>query len=167
MDGNLHRGVITGCNDAFIINASTREYLIDEDAGSNELIKPLLRGRGLRKWKSGLSNEYLITIASSINGEWPWSNSTSTSEAELIFSETYPVIYHHLSYYRDRLITRDDQGKFYWELRSCSYYDELKSRKLSIQILVHLCVQVMILHRHIVYKLLIFCLLRIFLCLQF
>ena len=130
MDGTLHRGMITGCNEALIIDAPTREYLIDEDAGSDELIKPLLRGRNLHRWKAESANEYLITIASSTNREWPWSDASSNSEAEQIFAETYPMIYQHLSGYRDRLVARDDQGVFYWELRSCSYYDEFEKPKI-------------------------------------
>ena len=123
-------GIKTGCNDAFIIDASTREYLVDEDAGSDELIKPLLKGRNLRRWKAESANEYLITIASSTNREWPWSDASSNSEAEQIFAEVYPMIYQHLSGYRDRLVARDDQGVFYWELRSCSYYDEFEKPKI-------------------------------------
>ena len=130
VDRKFYFGIKTGCNDAFIIDASTREYLIDEDAGSGELIKPLLRGRNLHKWKAVSGNEYLIAIPSSTNKEWPWSNARNVSEAELIFSETYPVIYHHLSFYRDRLIARSDQGKFYWELRSCVYYTEFEKPKI-------------------------------------
>ncbi len=129
VDG-FYRGVVTGCNDAFIIDADTREYLIDEDAGSNELIKPLLRGRNLRKWKAESANEYLIAIASSTNREWPWSNTRSTVEAEQIFSEIYPAICSHLRNYRDRLIARDDQGTFHWELRACSYYNEFEKPKI-------------------------------------
>ncbi len=129
VDG-FYRGVVTGCNDAFIIDADTREYLIDEDAGSNELIKPVLRGRHLRKWKETSANEYLIAIASSMNREWPWSDTRNEAEAERIFAETYPVIYQHLSDYHERLIARDDQGKFYWELRSCAYYDKFEKPKI-------------------------------------
>ena len=130
VDGRLYRGVTTGCNDAFIIDTDTREYLIDEDAGSNELIKPMLRGRHLRKWKETSANEYLIAIASSGNREWPWSDARNDAEAERIFAETYPVIYQHLSDYYERLIARDDQGKFYWELRSCDYYTEFEKSKI-------------------------------------
>ena len=35
-----------------------------------------------------------------------------------------------MSYYRDRLIARDDQGTFYWELRACSYYNEFEKPKI-------------------------------------
>jgi len=104
--------------------------LIDEDAGSNELIKPVLRGRHLRKWQETSANEYLIAIASSVNREWPWSEAGNDTEAERIFAETYPIIYQHLNDYHQRLIARDDQGRFYWELRSCAYYDEFEKPKI-------------------------------------
>ena len=43
--------------------------------------------------------------------------------------KTYPAIYQHLNGYRKRLIARDDQGKFYWEFRSCTYYAEFEKQK--------------------------------------
>ena len=128
--GRLYRGIVTGCNDAFVINADTREWLIDEDGGSDELIKPLFRGRDISKWKTDSTDLYIIAIASSTNKEWPWSDASDESEAEEIFSEYYPVIFEHLNGYRERLIPRDDQGKFYWELRSCSYYAEFDEPKI-------------------------------------
>ena len=128
--GRLYRGIVTGCNDAFIINADTREWLIDEDSRSDELIKPLFRGRDISKWKTDLTDFYIIAIASSANREWPWSDASDEEEAEQIFSECYPVIFEHLNGYRERLIQRDDQGKFYWELRSCSYYTEFEEPKI-------------------------------------
>ena len=126
----LYRGLITGCNDAFIIDESVRAQLIAEDANSAELIKPLLRGRDLRRWKSAEANRYLIAIASSVNREWPWSDAEDEAEAEQVFATTYPAIHHHLNHYRARLLARDDQGEFYWEFRSCSYYAEFEKPKV-------------------------------------
>ena len=126
----LYRGIITGCNDAFIIDEDTRDWLIDEDTGSDELIKPLFRGRDISKWKTNSTDLYIIAIASSANREWPWSDASSEREAEQIFVEHYPAIFEHLNRYRDRLILRDDQGKFYWELRSCAYYAEFNKPKI-------------------------------------
>ena len=129
VDG-FYRGVVTGCNDAFIINESMRQQLVTEDAKSDELIKPLLRGRNLRRWQAVSANEYLIVIASSTNKGWPWADARSNSEAERIFERNYPAIYQHLSGYRERLIVRNDQGKFYWELRPCLYYAEFGKSKI-------------------------------------
>ena len=132
VNGNFYRGLTTGCNDAFVISRSVRQRLIAEDASVKKLIKPSLRGRTLKdgKWKLSLVDEYIIVIASSANKEWPWSEATNDSEAEQIFANTYPVIYQHLIGYRDKLITREDQGRFYWELRSCAYYAEFEKPKI-------------------------------------
>ena len=130
VDGDFYRGVITGCNDAFIIDALTRQQLITEDVNSGELIKPLFRGRNLQKWKTEATDEYLIAIASSANLEWPWSDAANDLEAEQLFAQTYPAIYQHLNAYRERLIERNDQGTFYWELRSCAYYSEFGKPKI-------------------------------------
>lgn len=132
IDDSFYRGLTTGCNDAFVISESVRQQLIAEDVSSNELIRPSLRGDTLkkRKWKEVVANEYIIVIESSANREWPWSSARNNTEAERIFENTYPAIYQHLSSYRDRLINRDDQGKFYWELRSCTYYAEFEKPKI-------------------------------------
>ena len=129
---NFYRGLTTGCNEAFVISDSVRQRLIAEDASSIELIKPSLRGRTLKdsKWKLNSVDEYIIVITSSANKEWPWSGTTDESEAERIFSNTYPSIYQHLIGYRDKLMTREDRGRFYWELRSCAYYAEFEKPKI-------------------------------------
>ena len=118
VDGDFYIGVITGCNDAFIIGESVRQQLIAEDARSSKLIKPVLRGRNLRKWQAMSTKDYLIAIASSDDREWPWSDAKDDTKAERIFAKTYPAIYQHLSSYRERLIASTNKGKFYWELRA-------------------------------------------------
>ena len=129
VDGQFYIGMITGYNDAFIIDTATRQRLIAEDAKSGEVIKPLFRGRALRKWQTPASDLYLIAIASSANREWPWSMAED-SEAERIFAEAYPAIYQHLLVHREKLIPRDNQGKFYWELRACAYYADFEKSKI-------------------------------------
>ena len=129
VDGQFYIGMITGYNDAFIIDTATRQRLIAEDTKSSEVIKPLFRGRDLRKWQAPASDLHLIAIASSANREWPWSTAED-SEAERIFVQTYPAIYQHLLVHREALIPRDNQGKFYWELRACAYYADFEKSKI-------------------------------------
>ena len=127
----LHMGLKTGRNEAFLINADTRDHLIDEDAGSEELIKPVLKGEAVFKWKTKPpDDDYLITIESSTNRHWPWSEEGDKSEAEQIFAEYYPAIFEHLNCYREQLIKRQDQGKYYWELRPCDYYADFDKPKI-------------------------------------
>ena len=44
------RGVVTGCNRAFVIDAATRARMLDEDPTCERLIRPLLRGRDVQRW---------------------------------------------------------------------------------------------------------------------
>ena len=125
----IYRGVLTGLNEAFYIDEATKERLIQEDPKSEELIRPLLRGRDLKKWSADLQ-KYLITIPSSANKKWNWSNVKLEKEAEAIFIKSYPAISTYLLQYKDRLKKRDDKGAFYWELRSCAYYAEFDKPKI-------------------------------------
>ena len=114
----------------FIIDASTREHLIAADPNSNQLIKPVLRGRDTRKWRVEWANLYMIVLESSSNREWPWSDAENEETAERIFSETYPSVYCYLEPLKEQLSSRSVQGKFYWELGPCSYYTEFEKPKI-------------------------------------
>lgn len=133
VEGRFYRGVLTGLNEAFVIDEATRQRLIAEDTKSADLIKPWLRGRDIRKWKAQWAGLYLITIASSANKEWPWTKKRTEAAARLSFAKAYPAIHQHLSSHEDKLRRRDDQGKFWWELRACVYWDEFKRPKLVYQ----------------------------------
>ena len=130
VNGDIYRGLITGYDAAFVIDSSTREQLIANSPPSSAFIKPLLRGRYTRKWNAKESNEYLIAMASSTNADWPWSDAENDTGAEQIFAEAYPAVHEHLKPYREKLIRRTAQGKFYWELPSCSYRDEFEKAKI-------------------------------------
>ncbi len=130
VEGRFYRGVLTGLNEAFVIDEATRKRLITEDPKSADLIKPWLRGRDIRKWKAEWAGLYLITIASSANQEWPWSKEKTEAKARPLFAKAYPAINRHLSRHEVKLRKRDDQGKFWWELRSCIYWDEFKKPKI-------------------------------------
>lgn len=58
--GHIYRGVLTGLNEAFVIDEATRNQLINEDTTSKELIKPFLAGRDIKRYERPLSNKYLI-----------------------------------------------------------------------------------------------------------
>ena len=61
-DINVYRGITTGCNEAFIIDEAKREQLIERDPKSVEIIKPLLRGKDIKKYQSNWTNLYLLFI---------------------------------------------------------------------------------------------------------
>jgi len=49
-DIEINRGVLTGYNEAFIIDEAKKNELIEADPKSSEIIKPLLRGRDIQKF---------------------------------------------------------------------------------------------------------------------
>ncbi len=128
--GRFYRGILTGLNEAFVIDEATRQRLIDEDPKSGELIKPWLRGRDIKRWKAEWAGLHIIVIPSSANKEWPWYSCKTEKEARKRFKETYSAVHGHLSQWEDKLRKRDDQGQHWWELRSCIYYEEFEKPKI-------------------------------------
>lgn len=122
-------GIKTGLNEAFIVDRATRDRLITEHKSSLEILKPFLRGRDVKRWREEYANLYLIRIESSENKEHPWSGKTE-KEAEKIFANTYPAIHARFHEFRNQLIGRDDQGKYFWELRSCAYWGKFEEQKI-------------------------------------
>ena len=131
VNGRFYYGIKTGLNEAFVIDADTRERLIAKDPASEDLIRPWLRGRDIRKWKIEWAELYVINIPSTVNKKWPWSDAKAEDTARQIFEQTYPSIYRHLSRWEKKLKKRDDQGRFWWELRSCAYYGEFGQSKIT------------------------------------
>ncbi len=121
-------GIKTGFNGAFLIDQETRDNMVKDDSRSAEIIKPYLRGQDFSRWNADTAGWSMITIGSSENCEWPWSE--HGEEAETVFADTYPAVSRHLSKFRTELVKRGDQGRFWWELRSCAYWDAFARPKI-------------------------------------
>ena len=65
-DINIYRGVLTGCNEAFIITSEKREEILAncqteaERQRTAELIRPILRGRDIKRYGYDWANLWLI-----------------------------------------------------------------------------------------------------------
>ncbi len=126
----VYRGIVTGLNEAFVIDEETRQRLIGEAPNSEELIQPWLRGKDVRRWRTDWANLYIIVIAGSANKSWPWSSADSEIAAAATFKKTYPAVYGHLFQFQDKLRKRQDKGRFFWELRECAYYSAFDKPKI-------------------------------------
>jgi hypothetical protein len=131
VNGRFYYGIKTGLNEAFVVDRATRDRLIREHKSSAEILKPFLRGRDVKRWRTEFGEQYLIKIESSENKKHPWSDKPE-KEAEKIFASEYPAIYDWFEQFRAAIIKRDDQGKFFWELRSCIYWQEFEQTKIVI-----------------------------------
>lgn len=129
VNGRFYYGIKTGLNEAFVVDHTARDRLIAAHPSSAEIIKPFLRGRDVKRWRVEFADQYLIKIESSENKRHPWSGK-SQAEADRIFKKAYPAIYEHLIPLREKLIERYDQGKYFWELRACAYWQEFEQPKV-------------------------------------
>jgi hypothetical protein len=72
VDGRLFRGVVTGLNEAFVIDSAARDELIAADPRSAELIKPWLRGRDVERWAPRWAGLYVIFTRRGVEiGDYP------------------------------------------------------------------------------------------------
>ncbi|NJM80093.1 MAG: hypothetical protein HC854_11605 [Flavobacterium sp.] len=68
-DLKFNRGILTGYNDAFIIDNATKESLIHSDNTNIHLIKPILAGKDIQRYKIDFNNLYIITTFPSLKIE--------------------------------------------------------------------------------------------------
>ncbi len=65
-DVNINYGIKTGYNEAFIIDGEKKDELITQDPKSAEIIKPLLRGRDIKRYKAEFADLWLIATFPSL-----------------------------------------------------------------------------------------------------
>lgn len=109
----IYRGILTGLNDAFIIDSETKEKLCKEEPHSAEIFKPILRGRDVHKYSIEWAGLWLIVAKNGID-----------------IQRNYKVIFNHLSGFGNDIKNRYDQGDYWWNLRSCSYYENFEKEKI-------------------------------------
>jgi hypothetical protein len=59
-DIHIYRGILTGCNEAFIIDKNKRDELIKISPNSAEIIRPILRGRDIKRYGYEFADKYII-----------------------------------------------------------------------------------------------------------
>ena len=110
-DINIYRGVLTGCNEAFIIDSEKRDEILancqteDERQRTAELIRPILRGRDIKRYGYDWANLWLIYIP----WHFPYDDSIqgASEKAEKAFKEQYPAVYSHMLQYKEPLSKRN------------------------------------------------------------
>lgn len=124
-DINIYRGVLTGCNEAFIISSEKRDEILrncqteDERERTDELIRPILRGRDIKRYGYVDNGLYLINTHNGIRGRIP-----------RIKIEDYPAVKAHLDQYWDKIEKRADQGDTPYNLRNCAYLEDFSKQQI-------------------------------------
>ena len=123
-DIQINYGIKTGSNEAFIISTEKRNEILANCANeaerqrTAELIRPILRGRDIKRYGYMDNGLYLINIHNGIRGRIP-----------RIKIEDYPAVKAHLDQYWDKIEKRADQGDTPYNLRNCAYLEDFLKPK--------------------------------------
>ena len=126
-DINIYRGILTGYNDAFIISTEKRNEILanckteEEKMRTADLIRPILRGRDIKRYGYNWANLWLINTHNGIKEK---------NISRINVEKDYPAIKKHLDNYWDKLQKRADQGDTPYNLRNCAYMDDFNKPKI-------------------------------------
>ena len=124
-DIQINYGIKTGFNDAFIIDSTKRNKILDACQSEDErqrtadIIRPILRGRDIKRYGYSWSGLWLINTH---NG--------TREGLERIHIEDYPSVKEHLDNYWLSIEKRADKGDTPYNLRNCAYLDLLSQPKI-------------------------------------
>ena len=124
-DIQINYGIKTGYNEAFIIDSAKRDEILancqseDERERTAELIRPILRGRDIKRYGYNWANLWLINTHNGIRGK-----------LERIHIEEYPAVKAHLDQYWDKISKRADKGETPYNLRNCAYLEDFSKPKI-------------------------------------
>ena len=127
-DIKINFGIKTGFNEAFIIDEERRSVLLADYPNSDEIIKPILRGRDIERYNYKWAGLYLINTHNGIKNK----------NIPRVDVEDYPAVKEHLDNYYKYLEKRQDQGDTPYNLRDCAYLDEFEKEKI---IYAEICVE--------------------------
>ena len=119
-DIQINYGIKTGCNEAFIIDKTKRDELIKQSPNSVDIIRPILRGRDIKRYSYDFADTYLLNVHNGIREK----------DIPPINIDDYLAVKAHLDHYWDKIAVRDDRGKTPYNLRNCAYMDDFNKQKI-------------------------------------
>ena len=120
----IYRGILTGYNEAFIIDEAKRTEILswcNDDAErerTDALIRPILRGRDIKRYGYEWAGLYLIATHNGYD------------KTPRIDIEDYPAIKRHLDSHWQEISKRSDKGDTPYNLRNCAYMDDFAKPKI-------------------------------------
>lgn len=132
--GSPYRGIVTGLNEAFVIDDKTYKIIVADNPQSNEQLKPFLEGKDLKQWRTESRGLWLILFPRG------WTRSIMMQEGHTEINEAsawiwlqkkHPSICAWLTPFTEKAKKRGDKGEFWWELRACSYYEKFEGGKIA------------------------------------
>ncbi len=115
---SIYAGIKTGYNEAFIVNTATKDNLISEDPKSADLLKRVVRGRDISRYRINWAGLWLIVTHNGYD------------DVNRINIDDYPAVKKYLQQYYKKLYRRQDKGDTPYNLRNCAYYPEFAKPKI-------------------------------------
>ena len=97
-----------------------KDELIALSPNSVDIIRPILRGRDIKRYGYDFADTYLLNVHNGIREKG----------IPPINIDDYPAVKAHLDQYWDKISIRDDRGKTPYNLRNCAYMDDFSKPKL-------------------------------------
>ena len=124
---SINYGIKTGFNDAFIITKEKREEILsnckteEERKKTAEIIRPILRGRDIKRYGYDWAGLYLINAHNGVKEK---------GIARIDIEKKYPSVKAHLDKFWDKISNRTDKGDTPYNLRNCAYMDDFFKPKV-------------------------------------
>jgi adenine-specific DNA-methyltransferase len=115
VNNRFYRGIVTGLNEAFVVDRATRDRLIAEHPSSAEVLKPFLRGRDVKRWTVNYQDLWLIFTRRGID------------------IKKYPAIEKHLRQFKKQLEKKAGGNKWYELQASPADTDRFEKPKIIYQ----------------------------------
>ena len=112
-DIQINYGIKTGCNEAFIIDTAKCNEILDncqteeERKRTEELIRPILRGRDIKRYGYEWADLWLIYIPWHFPFQFDENIQGASDKAERAFKEQYPAVFSHMLQYKEQLSKRN------------------------------------------------------------
>jgi len=120
-DISINFGIKTGYNKAFIIDGAKKDELIAKDPKSVEIIKPILRGRDIKRYKAVFADLWLIATFPALN----------------LNIDSYPAVKNYLKSFGKRIEQTGEAGsrkktnnKWFETQDQIGYYQEFEKEKI-------------------------------------
>ena len=131
-DIRMNRGILTGFNEAFSINEETRNSILNECLSDAErietdnLIRPILRGRDIKRFSYVWSRSYIILTHNGYLNE-------NGIQVNRINVDRMQSLKSYFDKYINQLHNRIDKGDTAYNLRSCAYMDDFNKQIIAWQ----------------------------------
>ena len=136
-DINIYRGVLTGYNDAFIISTEKRNEILvncqteDERIRTAELIRPILRGRDVKRYGYDWAGLWLINAHNGLKSKGIKPVDINDYPAIKEWLDNGGVAYNGKMYKGfSQIEKRSDRGDTPYNLRNCAYMEDFSKPKI-------------------------------------